>query len=272
MEPNRNDNSNGDENIFATIRSNAEVAQPPSSSSDNNNNTNNNGPTRRMITMYRSGFTIDDGPFRRLDDPSNADFLRDLARGMTPRELLESSTTTADASGDMEVGLIDKRHMEYEDDKNMSSVSGSISSTSATASTTATTTAAFSGVGQSLGSSSSATDGANASSSEGVITPSTSEKTPQPPTVDESKPTTTIQIRLLNGKRLILKCNLDDTILTLISHIESSSSNSSSSISSSTNESYVLSSGYPPRILNDLNQTIEEAGLKGAQVVQKKAP
>lgn len=35
----------------------------------------------RTITMYNGGFTVDDGPFRRLDDPANKDFLRDLAEG-----------------------------------------------------------------------------------------------------------------------------------------------------------------------------------------------
>ncbi len=33
------------------------------------------------ITMYRSGFTVDDGPYRRLDDPANAPFLENLASG-----------------------------------------------------------------------------------------------------------------------------------------------------------------------------------------------
>ncbi|CAM9560526.1 unnamed protein product, partial [Phaeothamnion confervicola] len=36
---------------------------------------------RRTITMYREGFTVDDGPFRRLDDEANAPFLQDLSQG-----------------------------------------------------------------------------------------------------------------------------------------------------------------------------------------------
>ncbi len=38
----------------------------------------------RTITMYIGGFTVDDGPFRRLDDPANKDFLKDLANGCVP--------------------------------------------------------------------------------------------------------------------------------------------------------------------------------------------
>ncbi|KAL3937679.1 MAG: hypothetical protein SGBAC_007265 [Bacillariaceae sp.] len=64
------------------------------------------GETRRTITMYRDGFVVDDGPYRRLDDPSNAEFLRALATGRTPPELME-------AAGDITVGLVDKRQEEY---------------------------------------------------------------------------------------------------------------------------------------------------------------
>lgn len=47
---------------------------------------------------------MDDGPYRRLDDPANAEFLRALASGRTPPEL---------AQEDVIVGLIDKRSEEY---------------------------------------------------------------------------------------------------------------------------------------------------------------
>jgi len=251
VEPNNADGNNDD--ILGTIRSNAEVAQPPSASGADSASGSNT--RRRMITMYRSGFTIDDQPFRRLDDPLNADFLRDLARGVTPRELYATGEDGSGAtSGDMEVGLVDKRHMEYEDDPSRNG--GSSASATPSAST------AFSGAGQSLGGAGSS----EATSSDGVITPS-SMTDAQKPTVDESKPTTTIQIRLLNGKRLIVKCNLDDTVQILVVHIQADAD----AASASGGDNYVLSSGYPPRVLSDLNKTIEECGLKGAQVMQKKA-
>ena len=34
---------------------------------------------------------------------------------------------------------------------------------------------------------------------------------------------------------------------------------------------YVLSAGFPPKVLEDLGRTVEECGLCGSQVVQKKA-
>ena len=252
VEPNNNNSSDNDD-ILGTIRSNAEEAQPSSPSSGD--------ATRRMITMYRSGFTIDDGPFRRLDDPNNGAFLRDLARGITPSELFEDDGTGGNR--DMEVGLVDKRHMEYEEDEHRSA------SSSATARrTSSTTTAAFSGVGQSLGSSTSTSTGmADTSAAGGIVTPNMDGNASDrlPPKLDDSKPTTTIQIRLLNGKKLKVKCNTDDTVQTLVLHIEAAGGGGSGG------DSYVLSSGYPPRVLGDLNKSIEECGLKGAQVVQKKA-
>ena len=58
--------------------------------------------------MYRDGFVVDNGPYRRLDDPANAGFLRALAIGQTPPELMAEA-------GPHRVlfGLIDKRSEEY---------------------------------------------------------------------------------------------------------------------------------------------------------------
>ncbi|GAB5037022.1 ubx domain-containing protein [Nannochloropsis oceanica] len=63
----------------------------------------------RSITMYRNGFTVDDGPFRALDDPANDSFLRDMARGVVPREL-EAGVPPGQA---VHVNLKDKRDEEY---------------------------------------------------------------------------------------------------------------------------------------------------------------
>ena len=258
MEPNNQND------ILGTIRSNAvEAGSSTNNGGDSGSHgESNSNTTRRMITMYRSGFTIDNGPFRRLDDPNNSGFLRDLARGVTPSELFDNdgdddiNGSTTSSNGDMEVGLIDKRHLEYEDDTSrFESTSGLASSSSSSAAPTAS----FTGVGQSLGNATTTNDDET-----GIITPALSSSLPRSaPSPDESKPMTTIQIRLHNGKRLVVKCNLDDTIQTLVSHIEAATD------SSSTTSAYVLSSGYPPKILNDLKKTIEECGLKNAQVIQK---
>ena len=223
VEPDTNDASN----LMSAIRNNAV---------DGSAGEESERPARTAITLYTGGFTVDNGPLRRLDDPNNSEFLRDLAKGIVPRELQQGGSSEGKT-----VGLVDKRHMEYEDDI-------------AAGASAAQRTPSFHGEGQSLGSTAAAPEG-------GIIDPATTSSAEF--TVDESNPTTVIQVRLLNGKRLKLKINVSASILQLVHHIQASGD--------AGEESYVLSAGFPPKILDDLNKSIDESGLKGSQIIQKKA-
>jgi UBX domain-containing protein 1 len=113
---------------------------------------------------------VDDGPYRRLDDPANSEFLMALASGRTPPEL---------AAADTVVGLIDKRGEEYVE-----------------------TFQSFSGAGASLG-------GNNNNTSEtptGVVfQPSSSATTTSPAAAATTTPSDTrIAVRLPNGTRRIV--------------------------------------------------------------------
>jgi UBX domain-containing protein 1 len=175
---------------------------------------------------------------RRLDDPSNAEFLRDLAKGVVPKELQSDDQM----EGDRTVGLIDKRHLEHEADD----------------SAPAPPPASFTGEGQSLGGSLPAVSG-------GVVSPPSEgqAQATSEPMVDEGKPVTMIQVRLLNGKRLRVKINVDATVGDLVLFVNASGD--------AGQEDYVLSAGFPPKILEDLEKTVGEVGLQGSQVIQKKA-
>lgn len=175
----------------------------------------------RTITMYRDGFQVDDGPYRRLDDPANAEFLRSLATGRTPRELLGDD-------GDVTVGLIDKRKEEFVE-----------------------TFSSFSGQGNSLGGTS------TSASTDGLIDPLSLPDTP--PAVDDSQPTTSIQVRLVNGQRRVVRINTSSSVADLAAHIGGGDG------------PFRLISGFPPKPITDLSQSIDDAGLKGAQVIQKGA-
>jgi UBX domain-containing protein 1 len=135
---------------------------------------------RRTITMYREGFIVDDGPYRRLDDPENASFLRSLAMGRTPAELMED-----ESGGNVVVGLIDKRQEDYVEPFR-----------------------SFSGAGATLGNSTTVTGST-------VDTASLPEATP----LEASRPSTSIQVRLPNGKRQVIKINLDVPVLQLAAHV-----------------------------------------------------
>ena len=184
---------------------------------------------RRIITMYRDGFTVDDGPYRRVDDPNNAEFLQSIARGMTPLELVND----APPGGNITVVLSDKRSEDYVE-----------------------TFHSFSGVGQSLGS-----RGGSGSASSGVIDPSVGSLPIQTPATGGK--VTSIQVRLLAGKRLVIKLPVNAPVQALVQEILGSGDAGS--------DPFVLMGGFPPRQITNLCVTIQEAGLAGASVTQKKA-
>lgn len=132
--------------------------------------------------MYRNGFTVNDGPFRRLDDPDNAEFLGDLARGVVPRELHEQHKGLG--KGPLLVNLVDRRSEDYEAPPVPSYV-------------------AYSGEGQTMGSS---------MVREGAVVDASSSDAMEMPTVNESEPTTTLQIRLSDGRRVRSRLNTSHTV------------------------------------------------------------
>ena len=78
--------------------------------------------------------------------------------------------------------------------------------------------------------------------------------------MNENEPTTTIQIKLANGKREKVILNLTHTVADLQAKV--------SSFQATNGRSFTLSAGFPPKILTNASQTIEEAGLKNAAVTQ----
>lgn len=228
---------------------------------------------RTIITMYRSGFTVDNGPYRRLDDPANSEFLTSMARGHVPRELREQAAAAAlDANDDdnfpeVMVGLVDRRSEEYDPERHGSS-SSDCDCGSGGGGERSSGFQSFSGEGQSLGGGGSTTATSTTAASEGggggggIIDP-TQSSAPLP--LDPNLPSTSIAIRLLNGTRMVIKVNTTSPVSEIGQHIGNSSSDATAS------SPYVLTSGYPPRIVEDLTVSIEEAGLMGSQVVLKKA-
>jgi len=190
-------------------------------------------PAQRTITMYRDGFVVDDGPYRRLNDPANAEFLRSLASGKTPRELSDGNVP-----GDIAVSLVDKRGEEYVE-----------------------TFRSFSGAGSSLGSAT-VTDGESSpASNTGRITPADYAAPSESRKGSDGK-VAGIQVRLLSGRRIVARLPIDSPVHALVDEIQSSGA--------AGEDPYVLMSGFPPALITDLNQTIKEAGLSGATVTQKK--
>ena len=133
---------------------------------------------------------------------------------------------TEEGNGNIVVGLVDKRSEDYVEKFQ-----------------------SFSGAGASLGTSHSTTSG-------GVFDPS---NLAEPPTPDGD--TTSIAVRLLNGKRKIVKISLTSNVGDLAANLRSEAEGAP----------FRLVTGFPPKPLEDATATIEAAGLKGAQVSMQKA-
>ncbi|XP_050206342.1 plant UBX domain-containing protein 4-like [Mercurialis annua] len=186
------------------------------------------------IVFWANGFTVNDGPLRRLDDPENAPFLESIRKSECPKEL-----EPADRRSSIHVNLIrrDEKCPEPEKQKHV----------------------AFQGVGRTLGSSSTPAE------TEGLVdsTPLSTAPTPSAGlVVDDTLPSTSIQLRLADGSRLIGHFNYHHTVNDIRTFINVSRAGGA--------QNYQLQlMGFPPKVLNDPTQTVEQAGLANSVVIQK---
>ncbi|TYJ26077.1 hypothetical protein E1A91_A07G094600v1 [Gossypium mustelinum] len=186
------------------------------------------------ITFWRNGFTVDDGPLRQLDDPANATFLESVMGSQCPKEL-----EPADPRTKVDLHLF-RQDENYSEPNRRQSV--------------------FQGVGRTLGSSSpSPTPSESTAAAGNIIT------APAPSmglVVDTSLPTTSIQLRLSDGTRMISRFNHQHTIRDIRGFIDASRPGGATN--------YQLQTmGFPPKQLIDLDQTIEQAGIANSVVIQK---
>ena len=185
----------------------------------------------RVITMYANGFTVDDGPFRSLNDPTNQEFIQEMNSGYLPSELRTG------APYDRNISLKDKSSEEYVPPAPPAYV-------------------AYSGNGQATGASVVAA-GALVG---GAVDDGVAEEVPEVPEVDPNKPSATIAVRLHTGKRMRARLNLEHSVRHLQALIAQEGAG---------DVPYVLMAGFPPSQLTDFTQTIGTSGLAGSQVTQK---
>jgi UBX domain-containing protein 1 len=134
-----------------------------------------------VLTLWKTGFTVDDGPIRAYNDPQNLKFIEYIKKGELPPELSTKSNE------EILLDIIDKRAEDYKKPPSTP----------------------FSGSGHSLGS----TNNNNNNNSQTVNKTNTIFK------LDDNLPTTTIQIRLNDGSKIIGKFNLNHKISDIRSYI-----------------------------------------------------
>ncbi|KAL8614293.1 hypothetical protein ACOMHN_007631 [Nucella lapillus] len=194
--------------------------------------------TRRQVDitlkMWKKGFSIGSGDVRSYDDPANKEFLDSIRRGEVPHELIREAR-----GGEVSLDMEDHRTEDFVKSK--------------------ASTKAFSGEGHMLGSPAPAvvtmaSSGASSAPAKPAPAPAVN--------VDAAKPVTTIQIRLADGQRMVVKFNLSHTVGDIRNHIVASHGQYAGSV-------FALMTTFPNKELMDEGQTLEEAKLANAVIVQR---
>ena len=196
-------------------------------------------PVTRRLHFWADGFSVDDGPLFRSDDPANAAILAQIKRGHAPMSILN-----------VEVGQEVDVQLEQHSEKYVQPKKKYVP---------------FSGGGQRLGS---PTPGIGTSSAPPAPTSSTGSAQPSAapaePEVDESQPTVSLQIRLGDGTRLATRFNASHTIGDVYSFVTASNSESQT-------RSWVLMTTFPSKELVDKSQVMGDLAefRRGGVVIQK---
>jgi len=205
-----------------------------------------NPPDRKetlRIRVFSDGFIINRGPFRSLDDPHNAEFLRTVRSGQVPEELMEIALSSR---GEVPMEMNDVGRP-FDPNKDVLSPNSKGPDRKSELPHPVT----FSGAGTVLGGSSSS-----------ACIPQ--QKTPTAlgfPDIHPDKPTTSIQIRMPTGERCVRIFNIDARGIEVAQLISDSIN--------TTVESIVLSAGFPPKPIANIelcSKSVSELGLCGSAI------
>ncbi|XP_053134772.1 UBX domain-containing protein 2B isoform X1 [Hemicordylus capensis] len=185
-----------------------------------------------LLKLWRNGFSLDDGELRSYTDPVNAQFLESVKRGEIPAELQRMVH-----GGQVNLDMEDHQEQEYVRPRLKFK--------------------AFSGEGQKLGS----------LTPEIVSTPSSPEEEEKSfldaaVLVDDSVPTTKIQIRLADGSRLIQRFNQSHRIIDIRNFIIQSRPVFAT-------VDFALLTTFPHQELTDESLSLREADILNTVILQQ---
>ncbi|CAG8637820.1 6980_t:CDS:10 [Cetraspora pellucida] len=189
----------------------------------------------RHLTFWRDGFSVEDGPLMAYDDPANEEFLKAINNGRAPLAWLN-------VRYDQPVDIRVERRLDedYQPPPKKPATP-------------------FSGSGQRLGS---PTPAVVTSSTPGAFPSSSSSTRVAELIIDETLPITSIQIRLGDGTRMLARFNHTHTVSDVRNFINASRVGEAT-------RNYVLQTTFPSKDLKDETQTLSEASLLNAVVVQR---
>jgi len=188
----------------------------------------------RNLSFWRNGFSVDDGPLLRYDDPANADMLKAINQGRAPLTLLKVAHNQP-----VDVRVARRLDEDYQPPPKAPPK-------------------AFEGSGHRLGGISPTVVSSSSVSSASSASPAPLSHLE----IDNNQPVTSVQIRMSDGSRQIAKFNHTHTIRDIRNFINASRLGESS-------RSYILQTAFPSRELSDEGQTIADAGILNAVVIQR---
>uniref|UniRef100_F7FYX8 UBX domain-containing protein 2B n=1 Tax=Ornithorhynchus anatinus TaxID=9258 RepID=F7FYX8_ORNAN len=185
-----------------------------------------------LLKLWSNGFSLDDGELRSYSDPTNAQFLESVKRGEIPLELQRLVH-----GGQVNLDMEDHQEQEYIKPRLRFK--------------------AFSGEGQKLGS----------LTPEIVSTPSSPEEEDKSilnavVLIDDSAPTTKVQIRLADGSRLIQRFNHTHRIMDVRDFIVQSRPEFATM-------NFVLVTSFPNKELTDESLMLQEADILNTVILQQ---
>ncbi|CAG8107610.1 unnamed protein product [Penicillium olsonii] len=190
---------------------------------------------QRILHFWADGFSVDDGELFRSDDPRNADILDGIRQGRAPLSIMN-------VQPGQEVDVELKQHEEKYTKPKLKYKP-------------------FSGSGQRLGS---PTPGVRSEAPTPSAAPAPSTQEAAQPTVDESQPTVTLQVRLGDGTRLTSRFNTTATIGDVYSFVSAASAEGAT-------RPWVLMTTFPSKELTDKALVLGDISefKRGGVVVQK---
>jgi UBX domain-containing protein 1 len=195
----------------------------------------------RHLTFWRDGFSVEDGPLMRYDDPNNAQILEEINSGRAPPQILNVQNGQP-----VELRVARRTSEDY-----VPQAAGPAR--------------LFSGTGNRLGAPvlpTSGTDQPMPGRFDERAGPSEPERLTTRFEVDQSQPTTSIQLRLADGTRMVCRMNLSHTVGDIRNFINAASP-------SNLTRPYTIGTAFPNKTLDDDTQTIKDAGLANSVNLQR---
>ncbi len=198
-------------------------------------------PREFTLKMWENGFSIDDGELRDYNDTANREFLRSVMTGRIPDELIKEAR-----GGEVHVNMEDHKHEQYVKPK--------------------VKPKPFQGAGHTLGGAvpSFTSDAPAPAASSPSDNAENEKKAKERAQVDESKPMTSLQIRLPDGTRLVVKLNHTHTVAQLREYVTMARPTYATT-------PFTLATTFPNKTLDDDASDLKSAGLLNAAVLLRPA-